>query len=395
MLRGLKTRAVVKLASGGRIICRPTRAIRTAKLDDEAEIHWPGAEQTNSTLLVGHQAVIKMFRHLTAGIHPEGEMSRALTERGFQGSPALLGDIVRVGADGQEYTLAVIQVFVDNQGDGWEWTLQQLARIVEEGATPFGRDEASVFDSYTLFARTLGRRLGEMHAVLAQPTENAAFAPELATEDDAAAWCQQVRHEVENALTILAKQKSLSDGDAATAETLVSQRKALLALVDELSGHAVGSLRTRIHGDLHLGQVLVAGADVQIIDFEGEPKKPIEARRGKASPLRDVAGLIRSFDYAAAQVARNRTNPGQEGENRAADLLQRFRIEAQTALLAGYAEGAGNALPPIDASLLDFCLIEKAAYEVGYEIANRPDWLPVPLHGLAALTSRVLAETVA
>ena len=395
MLRGLKTRAVVELASGGRIICRPTRAIRTAKLDEEAEIHWPGAEQTNSTLLVGHQAVIKMFRHLTAGIHPEGEMSRALTERGFQGSPALLGDIVRVGADGEEYTLAVVQVFVDNQGDGWEWTLRQLARIVEEGATPFGRDEASVFDAYTLFARTLGRRLGEMHAVLAQPTENAAFAPELATRDDAAVWRQQVRREVENALSILAKQKSLGEEDARVAKELVSQRKELLSHIDNLAEHIVGALRTRIHGDLHLGQVLVAGADVQIIDFEGEPKKPIEERRAKASPLRDVAGLIRSFGYASAHVARNRTNPGQEGENRAADLLERFRADAQAALLAGYAEGAGDALPPIDMNLLDLCLIEKAAYEVGYEIANRPDWLPVPLHGLAALIGRVLAEPAA
>jgi maltose alpha-D-glucosyltransferase/alpha-amylase len=394
MIRGLKTRATVELASGGRILCRPTRALRTAHLADDADIHWPGAEQSNTTLLVGHQAVIKLFRHLTAGTHPEGEMSRALTERGFDGSPSLLGDIVRVGADGAEYTLAVIQVFVENQGNGWDWTLRQLERIVEEGATPFGRDEASVFDSYTTFARTLGRRLGQMHAILAQPSNNADFAPEVATQDDADAWCRQARMEVEHAMTVLKNQSGWTEADAALAQRLLEMADRLERWVDELGGRAAGSLRTRIHGDLHLGQVLVAGGDVQIIDFEGEPKKSLAQRRAKASPLRDVAGLIRSFDYAAAQIARTRTNAGAEGEARAADLLQRFRNDARTALLAGYAEGAGDSLPPIDEGLLDLFTIEKAAYEVGYEVANRPDWLVVPLRGLAALADRVLTEPV-
>ena len=390
MIRGLKTRAVVELASGGRILCRPTRAIRSAQLADDAEIHWPGAEQTNTTLLVGHQAVIKLFRHLTAGTHPEGEMSRTLTERGFAGSPDLLGDIVRVGADGQEYTLAVIQAFVENQGDGWEWTLRQLARIVEEGATPFGRDEASVFDAYTNFARTLGRRLGEMHAILAQPTNNPDFSPELASEKDAESWRLQARQELEHAFSLLDRATGLDDAHRALVDDLLANRINLARRLDTLSADAAGSLQTRIHGDLHLGQVLVAAADVQIIDFEGEPKKPLAQRRAKASPLRDLAGLVRSFDYAAAQVARSRTNAGAEGEARAADLLQRFRLEAQSALLAGYAEGIGSGLP-IDTGLLDMFAIEKAAYEIGYEVANRPDWLAVPIRGLAALAQRVLA----
>jgi maltose alpha-D-glucosyltransferase/alpha-amylase len=392
MIRGLKTRAVVELASGGRILCRPTRALRAAQLSGEAEIHWPGAEQTNTTLLVGHQAVIKLFRHLTAGVHPEGEMSRTLTERGFSGSPNLLGDIVRVDADGLEYTLAVVQEFVDNQGDGWAWTLRQLERIVEEGATPFGRDEASVFDPYTSFARTLGRRLGEMHAVLAQPTNNPDFAPQVTTAEDAETWRAQTHGELDHAMSILRNQTGMDEADAALAAGLIDSHARLAARLHELARGAEGSQQTRIHGDLHLGQVLVTGGDVQIIDFEGEPKKPLALRRAKASPLRDVAGLIRSFDYAAAQVSRNRTNAGTEGEARASDLLQRFRLDATSALLAGYAEGAGNALPPIDTGLLDVFTIEKAAYEIGYEVANRPTWLAVPLRGLAELTRRILAD---
>jgi maltose alpha-D-glucosyltransferase/alpha-amylase len=395
MIRGLKARATVELASGGKILCRPTRAIRSAQLSDLADIHWPGAEQTNTTLLVGQQAVIKLFRHLTAGTHPESEMSRTLTERGFAGSPALLGDIVRVDAQGGEYTLAVIQAFVENQGDGWAWTLRQLERIVEEGATPFGRDEAAVFDSYTSFARVLGRRLGEMHAVLALPSENPNFAPQITSAADAAAWLGQARAELDHALNIVDQQASLAEPDAALAADLAGKRAALLERLQDLAAKAVGSLQTRIHGDLHLGQVLVAGADVQIIDFEGEPRKPLAARRAKASPLRDIAGLIRSFDYAAAQVARNRTNAGVEGETRASELLARFRNEARTALLAGYAEGEAGALPPIDADLLDLFTVEKAAYEIGYEMANRPDWLTVPLRGLAALAARIVPKSAA
>jgi len=154
---------------------------------------------------------------------------------------------------------------------------------------------------------------------------------------------------------------------------------------------ATGALRIRTHGDLHLGQVLVAGADVQIIDFEGEPKKSMAQRRSKTSPLRDVAGMIRSFDYAAAQIARlvRRNAPGAEGEARAADLLHRFRSEAQAAMLAGYAEATSDRLPPIDQELLDLFVLEKAAYEVGYEAANRPDWLDVPLRGLARIAARM------
>jgi maltose alpha-D-glucosyltransferase/alpha-amylase len=395
MIRGLKTSAVVELASGGRILCRPTRALEAANLDDGAEIHWPGAEQTNSTLLLGRQAVVKLFRRLTAGTHPEAEMTRVLTERGFGGAPALLGDIVRVDSDGQEYTLAVVQQFVDNQGDGWDWSLRQLERIVDEGATPFGRDENAVFGPYVAFARTLGHRMGEMHAVLAEPSENPDFSPECADDADVGRWRAQTRGEVAHALDSLLAQKGFTGEDAARAAQLGEDREALLRAIGRMAPHAVGTLRIRTHGDLHLGQVLVAGADVQIIDFEGEPKKSMAQRRSKTSPLRDVAGMIRSFDYAAAQIARlaRRNAAGAEGEARAADLLQRFRAEAQGAMLAGYAEAVAGRLPPIDQELLDLFVLEKAAYEVGYEAANRPDWLDVPLRGLAAIAARLL-ETV-
>ena len=122
--------------AGGKIVCRPTKALEGLEIPTE-EIEWPGAEQTNSTLVVGRKAIIKLFRRLVPGVHPEAEMSRALTERGFTGSPPLLGDVVRIGDDGQTYTLGIVQGFVDNQGDGWAWSLTQLDRTVEEASAPF------------------------------------------------------------------------------------------------------------------------------------------------------------------------------------------------------------------------------------------------------------------
>jgi maltose alpha-D-glucosyltransferase / alpha-amylase len=394
MIQGLKSSASIALASGGKIVCRPTAEIATLQIPEDADIDWPGAEQTNSTLLVGRQAVIKLFRRLTPGVHPEAEMSRALTERGFTGSPALLGDVVRVGEDGQTYTLAIVQRFVDNQGDGWAWSLAQLGRIIDEAATPVGPAQTSPFESYANFTATLGRRLGQMHAVLAQPSKDPDFSPEPATKDDIAAWSEQAAEEVGRALDLLAKADGFTEAQTAQVEALVARRDDLMARIPQLAAAGTGVLRTRIHGDLHLGQVLVAGADVQIIDFEGEPRKTLDQRRAKTSRLRDLAGLLRSFDYAAYEVARSaRQSGGEDREARTQDLLNQFQEEAKAGLLAGYGAGLGADQPPIDRSLLLLFTLEKAAYEAAYEAANRPDWLGAPLAGLTRLAGLALRET--
>jgi len=155
-------------------------------------------------------------------------------------------------------------------------------------------------------------------------------------------------------------------------------------------------LRTRIHGDLHLGQLLVAGEDVQIIDFEGEPAKPLEERRRKALPLRDLAGMMRSFDYAASQVERQAKQAGGgDGVGRAASILAEFRGRAAAALLEGYAAGSGQAVSREALTLLELLMLEKAGYEVCYEAANRPDWLVVPLKGALKIANRLLQQEAA
>jgi maltose alpha-D-glucosyltransferase/alpha-amylase len=393
IIRALKASAVLDLSSGGQIACRPTAALDDLELADDAPVDWPGAEQTNSTLVIGRAAVIKLFRRLTAGTHPEAEMSRVLTERGFEGAPRLLGDVVRIADDGQTYTLAIVQAFVRNQGDGWAWTLAQLERVIEEASAPFAKPPEEIFATYGTFARTLGRRLGEMHALLAQASDDPDFAPVAASRRDTKAWADRARAELDKAIALVADHAEFDDAQAAAAKGLGAQRKALSGAIDRLARAGAGAVCTRIHGDLHLGQVLVAGADVQIIDFEGEPSKSLTQRRAKTSRLRDLAGLIRSFDYAAAHVARTvKARAAAEHQARIDDLLARFVGEAEAALLAGYADGAGDALDPIDGDLLLLFTLEKAAYEVGYEAANRPDWLTVPLMGLARLASQAVQE---
>ena len=371
-------------------------------LEPDMAPEWTTAEQSNSSLIIGRSGVLKLLRRLVPGIHPEVEMTRVLTERGFTNTAHLLGEASHVARDGERHTLMIIQRYIYNQGDGWSWTLARLKRRLDEqalaegalgsaGGQPGAPAEAEVqFEAYTDFARTLGRRLAEMHALLAQPCDDPAFAPEPTGPDDADALGQAVQHQLAEAFRQIRQARSaLPQELAELAGRLLDQADALTPRIAALASGAVGLQRTRIHGDLHLGQVLIASGDVMIIDFEGEPAKPLDQRRAKHLPLRDVAGVLRSFDYAAAKVGRDvPTSALSPQAVVTADAgLQRFRTVSAQAFLAGYAEGGGEAAP----GLLDLLQLEKAAYEVVYEAANRPDWLDVPLRGLATIADRILA----
>jgi len=196
---------------------------------------------------------------------------------------------------------------------------------------------------------------------------------------------------LEKAFALVREHKNWDDETlAARAKLLLSQHQELQKALRRLALTGLGSRKTRIHGDFHLGQVLVASGDVYIIDFEGEPGRPLAERRAKASPLRDVAGLMRSFDYAAATTLdpKNVTAARLDTETRES-FLTRLRDSAQDAFLDAYFESVGSARER-NTPLLDFFLTEKAAYEVAYEAANRPAWLPIPLNGLARLAERIL-----
>lgn len=355
----------------------------TAKhIPDIVDIEWPGAEQTNSSLVVDRRVIIKLFRRITVGVHPEAEMARVLTERGFIGTPALVGEVLRRYKSGETAAFAVVEAYLANQGDGAQWTTEQLSRIIDEQAVAPTSHPLYAFESYWGFIDALGRRVGEMHAILAQPSDDPAFAPERVDQASVAAARSGARTQLKAALKALLRTDDPERRRIVT--DLTARRDDIMRLLSDLLASGLGTLRTRIHSDLHLGQVLVCGSDIAIIDFEGEPIRPLEERRAKRSPMRDVAGMVRSFDYAAAVIARERKlAAGAPGQARAADLLREFRNLAEKRFLDAYGHGRGQALDERERRVIEAFAIQKAAYEIVYESANRPDWIDIPLRGLA------------
>ncbi|MBV8837597.1 MAG: maltose alpha-D-glucosyltransferase [Alphaproteobacteria bacterium] len=391
MLRALAEHRKLQ-TSEGTILFEPTEGAADAlRHPENAPVLWITAEQSNSSLIVDDAVMLKIFRRVSPGIHPESEMNRYLTLRGFAHVPAHYGEIVRLSDKGERYSLAVAQAFVRNQGDAWSWALDQFNRALDELSTrqDGGEEGEDKFADYTAVAAAIGKRLGEMHAILARPSEDPAFAPEQATQADVETWLARATALFENAFTALRRIADWPDETIkARAEQLLSRHPSLAKALRAMADAGVGTLKTRIHGDFHLGQVLVASGDAFIIDFEGEPGQPLAERRAKASPLRDVAGLLRSFDYAAAAALdpKNVTAARLSAEDRETFVTQ-LRDSAQKAFLSAYFPSAGQER---NAKLLEFFLAEKAAYELGYEAANRPAWLPIPINGLYRLADRIL-----
>jgi maltose alpha-D-glucosyltransferase/alpha-amylase len=381
----------------------PTEALEKLDTGIDPAIRRLSAEQSNSSLVMGDLAVLKVIRHISGGVHPEAEMGRYLTSLGYANAPPMLGEVTRFSPDGTPHTMIMVQSFIHNQGDAWQWTLSTLSRSVQNAvvsesvaATPHVTDIVDPMDELCTFATTLGRRLGELHAALATPTDNPDFSPETANTDDVESWGERARQQLEAAFLVLQQKSDWSnDSDAQRVAALLEQREQLFQKVDALASAGVGSLRTRIHGDFHLGQVLVSQGDVYIVDFEGEPAKPLDQRREKASPLRDVAGLLRSLDYAAAFATTSGPGDlGEAAEARKQEVLEHFVPRSRTAFLEAYREAVhpGKEVSADDSenALLQLFVLEKAAYEVCYEAANRPAWLVVPLHGMAAIAEQLL-----
>lgn len=384
----------------GEIRFEGTPELDCMQVTQDASIRWLSAEQSNSSLIIGDLAMIKLVRRVFAGTHPEAEMTQYLTKVGYQNSAPLLGEVLRVSEDGTPHTLAIVQGAIRNQGDAWNWMLENLKRtldeyeLIENEAVP----EEGIFTTLENFAEVVGQRLGELHVALAAQTDDQAFAPVEAGAGEIEGWKTRAQEQLVSALDILSRTRGELDSETgALADRILERRDELIAAVDRLAESGSGTLLTRIHGDFHFGQVLVAQGDAYIIDFEGEPVRELEERRAKTSPLRDVAGLLRSLDYVAvtASMPDEDISSAQFRDIRGT-LLKNFYAGAQKAFLNAYWDATAQApqlglSPDRHRSLLDLFLLEKAAYEVQYEASNRPKWLAIPLQGLSDIVHR-LAE---
>ena len=342
-----RTRQAQRIATPQGDICFvPTPGlVNQLEIPDDAEINWISAEQSNSSLIIADQVMLKIFRRISGGKHPEAEMSRHLTGQGLCQLAAVVGRDRPHGARWHDLFSRRRSRLRAQSGR----RLVVAFRSVADGPGRSRRSEPSIGterdhrSDYEQLAAAIGRRLGEMHAVLARPSDDPAFAPEIADDRALKVWRDRARALLETAFDTLTSHPWERGEDAERAGGLLQQRAALLAAMDDIPRIAAGTLMTRIHGDFHLGQVLVATGDTYIIDFEGEPGRSLEERRAKASPLRDVAGLVRSLDYVAANLA-DRKNPraGPMASDRTQDLLERFRTDATTAFLTSYRKAAGK-----------------------------------------------------
>ena len=367
--------------------------------EDLGEPRLMSAEQSNASIAFGDSVILKLYRRLREGIQPDVEMARFLTEEtDFDATPALLGTVDWTASDGTVTTLAAASQFVRNQGDAWTYVTEALDRDLErhEMAGRAGAGEDGIEEDVPLMGgpldlgSVLGRRTAELHLALASGAPGSAFTQEPITADHVTALAHDAAAELGEVLDRLSSRLgSLPDTGRALAERVLDNRAALEARITGLRGQTPSGGICRIHGDYHLGQVLVVQTDVMIIDFEGEPTRSLAERQAKSSPLRDVAGMLRSFDYALWSTVRRRIELGADPE-RTAETIEGWRHATQGAFLDAYREAVGDAPirpadPGFEKALLDLFLIQKAAYEVGYEMAMRPDWIDIPLRGLIAL----------
>ncbi len=360
------------------------------------------AEQSNTSIIYGDKLILKMFRRLEPGVNPDLEIGYFLTEVvGFGNVPPVAGSIEYRFSEGEPVTLAVLHGFVANRGDAWGYTLGELKGYldrVDPAAEPPGEYGCSALDlldreapagtrvligDYFDSARLLGRRTAEMHRALSQESDDPAFAPEPFTDLYRQAMASHMIEQAGKTFALLREGlERVPEAARKDAQTVLSLQPEVRLRAAGLRGRPISAMRIRHHGDYHLGQVLYTGDDFVIIDFEGEPARPLAERRAKMSPLRDVAGMLRSFHYASQMAAAGRV---------ALDRWAEFwNAWVSTAYLGEYLTAAAGAvfLPKTRAeleALLSVYLIEKAMYEVSYELNNRPDWVRVPLRGILQL----------
>jgi len=323
------------------------------------ELHSPRrieSEQSNTSVVFDEELILKIFRRLEPGLNPELELLRFLTDHGFANIPALGGWYAYIGRP-LEATLGILQEFVPAAIDGWELALRELER------SP---------DGFLARLRRLGEVTGALHTTLGSDSTDPAFTAEEPSAESLALLTATIDDEIETVFAELPTDETALAPIAGRAEDVRERLRGLSQL------GAIGKL-IRHHGDYHLGQVLWASGDWLVIDFEGEPARPLAERRRKRSPLRDVAGMLRSFAYAATAGSLLR----------GVEVPEDWESRAREEFLAGYMDTVDHSLLPAGeeatARLLAIFELEKAVYELRYELDNRPDWISIPVAGILRL----------
>jgi maltose alpha-D-glucosyltransferase/alpha-amylase len=395
--------------SFGEITTSPTNYLRRI-ITPEMKTLEPSpmkVEQTNTSVVYGNQLIFKLFRKLEEGINPDVEIGRFLTENtSFTNISRVAGSLEYRRGRGHVMSMAILQSFVPNEGDAWQYTLDSLERYFDgvlshpsENAPPIPRKHLlslpkeppalakETIGIYLASARLLGRRTAELHIALASDAERPGFAPEPFTPVYQTSMYQSFRGYTIRTMQLLRERLGyLPEDTQKDARAVLDMEKNIIERYNLIRRGKITASRIRCHGDYHLGQALFTGKDFVIIDFEGEPARSLSERRLKRSPLRDIAGMIRSFHYAA-QTALNKQGPRLPQANNMNHWAQYWYTWVSASFLNAYLSTMKpEGLLPQDRTqmknLLDAFLFDKAVYEVGYELNNRPDWVKVPLQGI-------------
>ncbi len=380
-------------------------------------------EQNNTSVLFGKQLILKVFRRLEEGINPELEIGRYFARtQSFPHVSPLLGSLEFRARRGDPITLAVLQAYVPHEATGWQYSLDELSNYFERVLTPpapatapeavvtpvdlIDQDLPNVMQElaghYLESARLLGRRIAEMHCALALETDNPDFAPEPFTSLYQRSMYQSLRNRHRRAFDLLRTHAGrLHADEQPLAAEVQAREEEVLQRLRAVMNHKWTGRRMRYHGDFHLGQVLFTGKDFVIIDFEGNPGRSLSDRRGKRSPLRDVATMVRSFHYVMWNALLGKTS----GRGQASGVIRaedRARVErwarlwylwVSASFLREYVNVArsGNFLPSSTdeiKSVVQLFLLEKAVAELRQELVYRPDWAGIPLRGILEILSQ-------
>lgn len=328
-----------------------------------------GAEQSNTSIVFGREVVLKLYRKLEPGLSPDLELNHFLSEAGFAHVPRFRGALEYVGT-GEPIALALVQDYVPNHGDGWADALQSVQDYL-------GKPSRETLQGYEARIRQLGHITGGLHRALAAAPKSTPMAAEPVSATDVHAWQQGWQARWRQLVPLL-------QARGYDAESL---QRALAGAAARYEAIGDAGSKIRHHGDYHLGQVLRLDHDWLILDFEGEPARSLAERQAKQSPLRDVAGMMRSFGYAAHVGLAARARQDEEARQRLSALADTWEEAARQAFWQGYLDAMHDSclLPPTGSDrkrLLELFELDKAIYELGYELNNRPDWVDIPLAGI-------------